>query len=146
MTTDKLDKFVAGSVAKGYDEALVLAGQMSSAIQDVANSSPATFSELVRFALCVSSRYERVIEKRVTVALPHDLKLLTTAVGFIASGRTFGDELNEAEYAVPCFSNYGHYCRAFVRCKYLQPFQISSLFFGFLEVPIGLFVHCLGPG
>ncbi len=91
MTTDELDKFVADSVAEGYDEALVLAGQMSSAIQDVASSNPATFSELVRFALCVSSRYERVIEERVTAALPPDLKLLTTAVEFIASGRTFGD-------------------------------------------------------
>lgn len=31
MTTDDLDKFLADSTSKGYDEALVLAGQMSSA-------------------------------------------------------------------------------------------------------------------
>lgn len=88
MTTDELDKFVQDSVDSGYDEALVLARQMSSAIQDVANSNPATFSELVKFALCISSRYEKVTEVRA--ALPHDLKLLTAAVEFIASGRTFG--------------------------------------------------------
>lgn len=95
MTTNELDKFVADSAAKGYDEALVLAGQMSSAIQDVAGSNPATFSELVHFASHVSSRYERVIRERVTTtlppALPPDLKLLATAVKFIASGRTFGE-------------------------------------------------------
>lgn len=74
MKTDELDKFVEDSVAKGYDKALVLAGQMSSAIQNVASSNPATFSELVRFALCISSRYEKVIEQRaMTAAAPlHD--------------------------------------------------------------------------
>lgn len=91
MTTDELDKFVEESVAEGYDEALVLAGQMSSAIQDIANSNPATFSESVRFALCVSSRYEKIVEERTRAALPHDLQLFTTAVEFIASGRTFGE-------------------------------------------------------
>ncbi len=91
MTTDELDKFVADSVTKGYDEALVLAGQMSLVIQDIATSSPTTFSELVRFASCISSRYEKVIEERATAGSPHDLKLLTTAVEFIAEGGTFGE-------------------------------------------------------
>lgn len=107
MTTDELDEFVKRSVAKGHDEALVLTGQMSSAIQDVASSNPATFSEFVRFALCVSSRYEKVIMDRAPAALPHDLKLLTMAVEFIASGRTFGESAKLASTRVRYALNLG---------------------------------------
>ena len=100
MTIDELDELVADSVTKGYDEALVLAGQMSMAIQNLASSNPATFSERVQFALCVSSRYEKVIEERTTAALPHDLKLLTAAVEFIAMGRTLGESAKLASTRV----------------------------------------------
>ena len=98
MTTNELDRFVADSVTKGYDEALVLAGQMSTAIQNLASSNPA--SKQVQFALCVSSRYKKVIKERTTAALPHDLKLLTAAVEFIAKGRTFGESAKLASTRV----------------------------------------------